>query len=310
MRRFALCLSVALALAGGLPARAETVGVTAAVNPAATGTPQGGALRTIVLGDNVVSNERIRTDESGLVQILFVDGTTLTVGPRSDLVIDSFLYDRNAGTANVAVTMTKGALRFIGGVTSKTRDGAHISTPVGTIGIRGAVVDVVLNPPAGTEPHIDLLFGDEVTLERGLELLGRLYSGGYSLVIGTGNELSVIKTPPEWTSQMQQALSGRPGTSGGAKAQPNDKDVADSGVPQTNSGNSLPAEGPAFTDEELRQLLSAIATHEEVRNLVANYAPRKLKGAVGGILQIDNYDTSNVLFMQRWFVRGLIDSEK
>src|SRR5688572_6726378 len=77
---------------------AQTVGTTAAVNPQAHGTPPGGATRTLVLGNDVVFKERIDTSGEGLVQVLLVDGTTLTVGPGSRLIIDEYVYDPNSGT--------------------------------------------------------------------------------------------------------------------------------------------------------------------------------------------------------------------
>jgi hypothetical protein len=67
------------------PALAEKVGVTAAVKPDAfsDGAP-------VTIGSSVFYNQRINTSGSGLVQVLLVDGSTFTVGPGSDLVIDKF----------------------------------------------------------------------------------------------------------------------------------------------------------------------------------------------------------------------------
>ena len=100
-----LLAATAIALLGlAAPALAETnVGVTAAVNQSAKGIV-GSTVRTISLGDRVVFNERIQTGGEGLVQVLLADGTTFMVGPNSDLVIDSFVYDPNAGTAQVTAS--------------------------------------------------------------------------------------------------------------------------------------------------------------------------------------------------------------
>src|SRR5215472_3313225 len=93
--RFSALLSPAL-LIGFLgvssPALALRVGVDSAVNPEATGTPPGGAPQRIVLGQDVLFNERIATTAAGQTQILFVDASTLTVGPNSNMVIDQFVY--------------------------------------------------------------------------------------------------------------------------------------------------------------------------------------------------------------------------
>jgi len=263
-----------LALAFTAPALAETnVGVTAAVNQDAKGVV-GSNVKTISLGDSVVFNQRIQTGGSGLVQVLLADGTTFMVGPNSDLVIDSFVYDPNAGTAQVTASFTKGVLRFIGGQTSKTDGGVTINTPVGTMGIRGAMVDVVLDPPAGTPPHVDMLFGNEVTLEKGKELLGRLYAAGYSLALGEGGTFDVLKTPPGWGSQIQAALAGKAGTNGGAGKGPSDGDVKNSEVANNNSGKGPHKEG--LSKEELDALLYAAAHYDELRPFLGQ--PKVQKG--------------------------------
>ena len=46
----------------------EKVGVNSAVNPEAQGTPPGGAARRLVIGQDVVFNERITTGEAGQTQ--------------------------------------------------------------------------------------------------------------------------------------------------------------------------------------------------------------------------------------------------
>jgi hypothetical protein len=281
MRLIAITALLLLGVAG--PALAETnVGVTAAVNQDAKGIV-GSSVKTISLGDSVVFNQRIQTGGGGLVQVLLADGTTFMVGPNSDLVIDSFVYDPNAGTAQVTASFTKGVLRFIGGQTSKTENGVTINTPVGTMGIRGAMVDVVLDPPAGTPPHIDMLFGNEVTLEQGKALLGRLYAAGYSLALGQGGTFEVLKTPPGWGSQIQAALAGAAGTKGGAPKGPSDGDVKNSEIAENNSGKG-PGTGDGLTPEERRALVEAAAHYDELRNFILNN--QNPYGLVGGVLSI------------------------
>ena len=66
----------------------EKVGINAAVNTNADGTPPGGTARRLVIGEDVVHNERITTDPKGQTQILFVDGSSISIGPSADLLID------------------------------------------------------------------------------------------------------------------------------------------------------------------------------------------------------------------------------
>ena len=93
-----LLLAPAAAIAGS---DVKTVGRAAAVNPATLGTPPGEQSRTLLVGTDVVFKERIQTKDDGQTQILFLDQSTLTVGPNSLIVLDEFVYDPNASTASL-----------------------------------------------------------------------------------------------------------------------------------------------------------------------------------------------------------------
>jgi hypothetical protein len=105
---------------------APEIGVAAAVNPQATGHPTDGSARTIVLGEKLTFNERVETSDGGLVQVLLLDGSTFTVGPNSDLVIDQFVYDPATGKGKLVATFSKGVMRFIGGKLSKNEGGVQV----------------------------------------------------------------------------------------------------------------------------------------------------------------------------------------
>ena len=62
-----------------------------------SGSPQS----QLKIGKSIFFNERINTTTSGLVQVLLVDGSTFTVGPGSDLVIDKFVYDSKKKSARL-----------------------------------------------------------------------------------------------------------------------------------------------------------------------------------------------------------------
>ncbi len=142
-RAFAVaCIGFATALmltAGA--ARSESVGAAAAVRPSSTGTPPGGSARTLKIGTEILAQERIKTTGTGSLQVMFNDKSTMTIGPNSDLVIDKFVYNPKASGGNFAASLTKGALRFVGGQISHG-SGATINTPVATLVIRGGAAYV------------------------------------------------------------------------------------------------------------------------------------------------------------------------
>jgi hypothetical protein len=218
---------------------AQPIGTAAAVNQDSRGTPPDRSIRTIVLGDKIIHNERIETNTKGLLQILLADGTTFTVGPDSHLTIDSFVYDPDAGAAKVTASLGKGVFRFIGGKTSKTPDGVRLNTPVGTVGIRGAIADMAFGLGNGTPSHIDLSYGDDITLWRPDGKPIRLYKAGFSIVI-EGSKVRVHRTPEWWTGFFQGLISGANGGGGGAPIKPTGAMVVASTLPETNSNFPLP----------------------------------------------------------------------
>lgn len=225
-------------LCGALQAYAE-VGVAAAVNVDAKGRPPGGSPRVISLGSNVVFNEEITTDGAGLVQILLLDGTTFTVGPNSQLTIDEFVYNPNSGEAKVVASLSKGVFRFVGARTSQTEGGAVVKTPVGTIGIRGAVTNISYDPSTG-ESTAALVAGNKLTITDGDGTQRIVYETGYTAVItkdrGGGTTTTVRKSTAAETRAFQQQLAGKSGQNGGTSNPPTDETVEQSQVGDSISG--------------------------------------------------------------------------
>jgi hypothetical protein len=153
--RWALLLGAGFTVGLADAAAATKVGVTAAVNPAATGRPPNSKERVLYVGVDMQANERVRTSKTGRVQLLFGDGSAMTIGPNSDLVIDAFVYDpkRPEKIGKLAFSVAKGVFRFVGGRISK-RSTVTIKTPSATLGIRGGVA--IIDATRGT--YI-LLFG-------------------------------------------------------------------------------------------------------------------------------------------------------
>ncbi|WP_249694663.1 FecR family protein [Stappia sp. WLB 29] len=235
-------LGAALVMVPGAATARSDVGVAAAVNQDALRTPPGAPTRTVVLGDNLIFRERIETAGEGLVQILLVDGSTFTVGANSDLVIDEFVYDPDAGTGRLVATLGKGVARFVGGRLSKNAGGVTVKTPVGTIGIRGGIANLNLLDGGA---RFSLLFGDELSFTGLNGESRRIYERGYTLAIASaqaGNYRPEIRrTNQADIAGVQQGLAGRSGQTGGISAPPTDTQVRNSGLGQTNSGRPVVA---------------------------------------------------------------------
>ena len=237
---FRTILLAPLLLIAGLvgPAIAQQrVGVNSAVNPEATGIPPGAAPRRLVLGQDVVFNERITTGATGQTQVLFVDETSMTLGPSADMVIDEFVYDPNAGTGKLAASLTRGVFRFVGGTLSKRDNAVTMQTPSATIGVRGGVMLINLLPSG----RLEVIFG----YGKGITVTGR--NGASETITRPGFEVIVpspgaspsapTPAPPDTAEALLAQLDGRSDGNGGARTIPTEAMVANSGIANVISGD-------------------------------------------------------------------------
>jgi hypothetical protein len=217
-------------LAGAPAVAQQRVGVSSAVNPDVTGIPPGAAPRRLVLGQEVVFNEHITTGPDGQTQILFIDQSTMTVGPRSDMVIDEFVYDPNAGTGKLATSLTRGVFRFVGGKLSKQDNAVTMQTPSATIGIRGGLILVNLAPDG--QLQVIFGYGAGVTVTGLNGLAQTITRPGFQVTVaGLGAAPSTPSpAPPGASAALLAQLDGRSGGNGGARTVPTDTTVANSGI--------------------------------------------------------------------------------
>ena len=188
--------------------RAQQVGTAAAVNPAAQARGTGGA-RTVVIGQSIAHRERIQTTSGGSVQLLFLDKTSMTIGPNSDLAIDEYVYDPNSNTGKMAATLTKGVMRFVGGQISHAGN-AQITTPNAVVGIRGGVGII------GTQ-QVFIGYGEGSVTSGSSSVT--LSAGEYTQTQGGGvPPTSPAPPPPGLISSLVATFQSQGGQGGGAPA--------------------------------------------------------------------------------------------
>ncbi len=239
-RGSALCLAAAALAASpglGTAAAQQRVGINSAVNPEASGTPLGGGPRRLVLGQPVVYNERIMTSATGQTQLLFLDESAMTIGPNSDLTIDQFVYDPKTGTGKLAMSATRGLLRYVGGKLSKQNEAVTLRTGTATLAVRGGTC-VVNQDPSG-RLDVYFLYGEGISVTGGNGVTQSMRRPGFAITVsGSGASPS----PPYPASiavlaQLLARLDGRPGSAGGAPQPPSDATVASSGISKVISGD-------------------------------------------------------------------------
>ena len=200
-------LSAGLALA-----QQGKIGVAATVQNQVFGNSQ-----PLSTGSSIFVNERIRTGEASTTQLQFVDQTNLSVGPKSEVVLDRFVYDPNRGKGSVVVQTGRGAFRWVSG--SQDPTSYQIKTPVATIGVRGTAFHFVngasLNGPGFTavvlltgQLSITILAtGQTILLNPGWTIL--IYSNGRFDLFQSGDTMqtAVQQIDPILINEFQELLT-------------------------------------------------------------------------------------------------------
>jgi ferric-dicitrate binding protein FerR (iron transport regulator) len=135
-----LALLVPATLGLSAVAWAENVGEATRVQRFAYQTMPQAQKAPIFRLDPVVRNARLETVPSGALEVTFTDGSRLTLGSASAVVVDNYVYGGAQGASGQTLKMTRGLFRFVSG--SMPKDQVKLQTPSVTIGIRGTVVKV------------------------------------------------------------------------------------------------------------------------------------------------------------------------
>lgn len=90
------------------------------------------------IGTMVQRNDILETDDTGAMGVIFDDDTTISVGPKSQLTINEFVYNPKQGQFSFVSKLAQGTLSYISGdIAKKAPDSVTVKTPSATIGIRG-----------------------------------------------------------------------------------------------------------------------------------------------------------------------------
>ena len=141
-------LASVLVASAAVPAHAQRVGTSAAVQGDVFVTSRG-AERRATVSQSINLADQVLTKDASALQILLLDATTFTVAQNANLTIDRFVYDPDRSTGEVAASVTKGAFRFVSGKIGRANPRASsVGTPSATIGIRGTMLEGVVGEDA------------------------------------------------------------------------------------------------------------------------------------------------------------------
>lgn len=116
----------------------------------ATGTTtvvRDGTSRAIKVGDALYENDTLKTGLESSLGVTMKDGTTLSAGPETELLLDEYAYAPQNGQLGFAARVSQGTLDFVSGMLGKLApESVSVETPTGVIGMRGTHFVVRVEP--------------------------------------------------------------------------------------------------------------------------------------------------------------------
>jgi FecR-like protein len=119
------------------------IGVATSIRPNAEGVV-GANLQMLSPGSELYANETVRTGNLGHADLVFIDNTNLTVGPTSEVLLDEFVYGSSGSAGRFVMQASRGTFRVATG--TQVDSEYQVKTPDGTLDMRGAVVEFVVQP--------------------------------------------------------------------------------------------------------------------------------------------------------------------
>ena len=196
-----------------------------------------GPPRALAPGSAVFSNELVRTGDGGVARLIFLDNTDLAVGPKSEVLLDKFVYDPKGSVGSLIVQVGRGAFRFVTG--KQDHNNYSINTPYATLGVRGTIFEVV-----STLEKVDIhLVNGGLQVRTFLNQVVELAGAANSVsVLATGEVIGPFTAPANSTILDFDFAMVRFGDLGGAGGPPSfmSFSVAESHAPASNE----PGPGP------------------------------------------------------------------
>lgn len=180
-----LVAALTLALAGA--AFANDVGDVQAVQRDAFGTPPDAVKEAKRAGDPVAFKELLETLAQSGMLVRFTDGSRLTLGARSKVLVDDFVYGPGNPASKALISLPAGKLRYVTG--SMPKGQTTIDTPTATMVLRGTNVAVY------SEDDKTLLYVEEGSVSVHSKQTGQdtLVQQGSSVLIGANGIISTAQ---------------------------------------------------------------------------------------------------------------------
>jgi Ca2+-binding RTX toxin-like protein len=144
-----------LAAGTGTDGLGEPIGEAHAITGSATVTHANGVTGPLVVGNPIYLNDIVETGDGSAISIVFVDKTTFALADNGRMAIDKLIYDPSGSDNGLGLSVLTGAFVFVtGAIAPAPGDGMTITTPAGSIGIRGTTGGGAVTPEGGVKAWV------------------------------------------------------------------------------------------------------------------------------------------------------------
>jgi hypothetical protein len=181
----------------------------------------------INVGDGVLRDEVVRTGRDSAARLVMADSTNLSLGANATITLDRTVFNDEHSYREIAIRLTTGAFRFVTGHSEKAA--YKITTSLGTIGVRGTVLDILVQRGKIT---VVLQEGASSVCTLSFQCIQLTLPGDTAIITSTGARTTIQKTNhSSWT--FAAACAATPGLC-------NVTDFADATLPGTPADGGDP----------------------------------------------------------------------
>jgi len=117
----------------------ERVGSVIVVRGKVEAIDASGVVRVLGMKSPILRGDTIKTGPRGRVQMSFVDNTVISLGQKTEMVIEEYRFNPTKSDGAMLTRVNEGVFRVMGGAITKIApDKFKTETPSATIGIRGS----------------------------------------------------------------------------------------------------------------------------------------------------------------------------
>ena len=97
-------------------------------------------------GDKIYFGDIIKAEDQSKSQILLLDQTVITIGAKTSVTLDEFIYDPNSQEGKITTNIIEGSVKVLSGkISEKNPDNLIVKTPAGSIGTRGTEFQAIVD---------------------------------------------------------------------------------------------------------------------------------------------------------------------